>query len=70
MLPDTLENFWREGVRRNKNYESIVTMGLCVANDTEMAGDIKDNIAMIKKIVRNQQRIIGEGINSSIKYRG
>ena len=26
--PDVLENFWREGIKRNKNYESIITMGL------------------------------------------
>ncbi len=58
--PDTLENFWREGIRRNKNLESVVTMGLRGANDTEMGGDIKDNIAMVEKIVRDQQKIISE----------
>ena len=35
--PDILEAFWREGIKRNKNYESIVTIGLRGANDTEMA---------------------------------
>src|SRR6478736_7781696 len=35
--PDVLEDFWREGVRRNKDFESIITMGLRGANDTEMA---------------------------------
>ena len=35
--PDVLENFWREGIRRNKDYESIITMGLRGANDTPMA---------------------------------
>jgi len=44
---DTLENFWREGIRRNKNYESIISMGLRGANDSEMAGGIKSNIAMV-----------------------
>lgn len=63
---DTLENFWREGIRRNKNYESVVTMGLRGANDTEMGGDIKDNIAMVEKIVRNQQKIISEEMNPNI----
>ena len=32
--PDVLENFWREGIRRNKNYESLITIGLRGANDT------------------------------------
>lgn len=64
--PDTLENFWREGIRRNKNYESVVTMGLRGANDSEMHGDIKDNISMVEKIVRNQQKIISEEMNPNI----
>ena len=64
--PDTLENFWREGIRRNKNYESIVTMGLRGANDSEMGGDMKDNISMVEKIVRNQQKIINEEMNPNI----
>jgi hypothetical protein len=63
---DTLENFWREGIRRNKNYESIVTMGLRGANDSEMGGDIKDNIAMVEKIVKNQQKIISEEMTTNL----
>lgn len=64
--PDTLEEFWREGVRRNKNYESIITMGLRGANDSEMAGDIKDNIAMVENIVSRQQKIISEEMNPDL----
>ncbi|MBZ4040999.1 glycosyl hydrolase 115 family protein [Flavobacterium hibisci] len=63
---DTLESFWRKGIRRNKNYESIVTMGLRGANDSEMKGEMKDNIAMVEKIVRNQQKIISEEMNTNI----
>src|ERR1035437_1682716 len=35
--PEAVENFWREGIRRNKNFESIITIGLRGANDTPMA---------------------------------
>jgi hypothetical protein len=63
---DTLESFWRKGIRRNKNYESVVTMGLRGANDSEMKGEMKDNIAMVEKIVRNQQKIISEEMNVNI----
>jgi hypothetical protein len=58
--PDTLRAFWREGIRRNKNYESVITMGLRGANDSEMAGTLADNIAMVEKIVKEQQQIISE----------
>jgi len=63
---DTLEKFWREGVRRNKNYESIVTLGLRGANDSEMEGDLKSNIAMVEGIVKKQQKIISEEMNPDI----
>lgn len=63
---DTLEKFWREGVRRNKNYESIVTLGLRGANDSEMEGDLKSNIAMVEEIVKKQQKIIAEEMNPDI----
>jgi len=64
--PEILENFWREGVKRNKNYESIVTMGLRGANDSEIGGDIKSNIAMVENIVSKQQKIISEEMNPEI----
>ncbi|MTK54332.1 glycosyl hydrolase 115 family protein [Paludibacter sp.] len=65
--PDTLLNFWKEGIRRNKNFESIVTMGLRGANDSEMHGSLKDNISMVEEIVRNQQKIISEEMNTSLE---
>jgi hypothetical protein len=64
--PDTLVNFWREGIRRNKNYESVITMGLRGANDTDMGGDLKSNIAMVEGIVAKQQKILREEMNPDI----
>ena len=64
--PDIMQDFWREGVRRNKNYESIITMGLRGANDSEMSGDLKSNIAMVENIVNQQQKIISEEINPDL----
>ena len=59
--PDVLEKFWREGIRRNKNRESIVTIGLRGANDTPMApGGAEANKALLEKIVDVQRKIIAE----------
>lgn len=64
---DVLLNFWREGIRRNKNYESIITIGLRGADDTEMApGGPKANIAMLEGIVEKQRKIIAEEMNSDV----
>jgi len=65
--PEILEAFWREGIKRNKNYESIVTIGLRGANDTEMApGGPKANMAMLEKIVGVQRKILTDEINPDI----
>jgi hypothetical protein len=63
--PDTLERFWREGIRRNKNFESIVTMGLRGADDTPMApGGPGENMALLEKIIGVQRNILAEEMNS------
>jgi hypothetical protein len=65
--PDVLEDFWREGVRRNRNYESIVTMGLRGANDTEMApGGPEANRALLERIVERQRDILRAEVNPDI----
>jgi hypothetical protein len=65
--PDTLEKFWREGVRRNKSYESIFTIGLRGANDTPMApGGPEENMALLEKIVGVQRKIFAEEMNPDV----
>ncbi len=64
---DTLVKFWREGIRRNKDYESILTMGLRGADDTEMGpGGPAGNIAKLEKIVAIQRRLIAEELNDDV----
>jgi lysophospholipase L1-like esterase len=65
--PDVLENFWREGVRRNKDYESVVTMGLRGAEDTPMApGGPEANRMLLEHIVDVQRGILREEVNPDI----
>ncbi|MGD1044572.1 MAG: glycosyl hydrolase 115 family protein [Bacteroidota bacterium] len=66
--PDVLENFWREGIRRNKKYESIITIGLRGENDTEMipGGTDTQSIDMLTNIVSAQRRIIAQEVNTDV----
>ncbi len=65
--PDVMEHFWREGVRRNRNYESIITIGLRGVDDTPMApGGPEANKALLEKIVNVQRAIIAEEINPDV----
>jgi hypothetical protein len=63
--PDVLQDFWREGIRRNKNYESILTIGLRGANDTPMiqGGTVAQSMALLEEIVSTQRKMIAEEIN-------
>jgi hypothetical protein len=65
--PDILESFWRDGIRRNSKYESIITIGLRGANDTPMApGGPEENMTLLEKIVNVQRKIIADEINPDV----
>jgi hypothetical protein len=66
--PDTLKEFWREGIRRNKNFESIITVGLRGANDTPMipGGTVPQSMALLEEIVAVQRKIVAEEINPDV----
>jgi hypothetical protein len=57
-----LHDFWREGIRRNRNYESIFTLGLRAENDSG-APIGKD---MTETIVNVQRQILAEEINPDV----
>ncbi len=64
---DTLAKFWREGIRRNRNFESLITIGLRGADDTEMGpGGPRANIDKLENIVNVQRKILSEEINPDL----
>ncbi len=57
-----LQQFWREGIRRNKNFESIITLGLRAENDSG-APIGKD---LTEQIVGVQRQILAGEINTDL----
>jgi len=57
-----LQQFWREGVRRNKNFESIITLGLRSENDS----GTPIGKEMTEQIVGVQRKILAEEINPDL----
>lgn len=57
-----LKRFWREGIERNKSYESLVTIGMRGDGDEPMVegGDMAANSALLEKIVADQRRMLTE----------
>jgi hypothetical protein len=66
--PDLLRKFWREGIARNKNYDSIITMGLRGRNDSEMikGATIAQSSALLETIVADQRKILAEEMNPDV----
>jgi hypothetical protein len=61
---DVLQKFWTEGVERNKNYESIVTIGM--RGDGDMPMSAEANTELLEKIVADQRKILAEHMNPDV----
>ena len=57
-----LQQFWRDGIRRNKNYESIITLGLRAENDSGMPIGKE----LTEQIVNVQRKILAEEMNPDL----
>lgn len=53
---EVLANFWTEGIRRNKDLESIVTLGMRGDGDEPMSEE--SNVALLQRIVQDQREIL------------
>jgi hypothetical protein len=61
---DVLQEFWTAGIERNKNYESITTLGMRGDGDLPMSEGA--NIALLEKIVADQRKIIASHVNPDL----
>jgi hypothetical protein len=59
-----LNQFWTEGIERNKNYESIVTLGM--RGDGDMPMSDTANIALLEKIIADQRTILANHRNRNL----
>lgn len=56
--PLVLRDFWREGMKRKGNFESIVTVGMRGDGDEPMG--VERNIGLLEQIIADQRRIVEE----------
>ncbi len=62
---EVLREFWTEGIERNKNYESIVTLGM--RGDGDMPMSEESNVALLEKIVSDQRKILADKMNPDLR---
>lgn len=63
--PEVLREFWREGIERMGDNESIVTLGMRGDGDEPMSEE--SNIELLERIVADQRKIIKEVTNKPIE---
>ncbi len=59
-----LDKFWEQGIERNKNYESVITLGMRGDGDKPMSDSA--NVALLKKIVADQRAILAAHMNKDL----
>jgi hypothetical protein len=59
-----LDDFWRYGVRRNRNLEELTTIGM--RGDGDMAMSATTNTALLERIVADQRKILSEEVNPDV----
>ena len=59
-----IDDFWKKGLERDKNYEQVITLGMRGANDTAMSAGT--NTELLEKVVADQRKIIAETINPDL----
>lgn len=59
-----LRQFWSEGIKRNRNCESIVTLGMRGDGDLPMSAE--SNVALLERIVADQRKILSENLSPNL----
>ncbi len=62
---EELREFWTEGIKRNRDYESTITIGM--RGDGDLAMSPTANTALLERIVADQRKIIAANANPEVK---
>ena len=59
---EAIYKFWKDGIKRNGNYENTITMGMRGEGDSALSGNVQQNIDRLKTIISDQNEIINNFI--------
>jgi len=57
---EAITKFWKDGVKRNKDFESVITVGMRGEADSALGGGLKENIDLLKNIITVQRKILND----------
>ena len=62
---EAIYKFWEDGIGRNGNYESTITVGMRGEGDSALGGSVKQNVDRLKRIITDQHDIINNYIENN-----
>ena len=64
-----ITRFWEDGLKRSGKFENVITVGMRGEADTAIMGKeatLKDNIDLLRKVLKTQNRLIKENVNPNL----
>lgn len=63
-----ITKFWEDGLKRNGKFENVITVGMRGEADTAIMKNatLADNINLLRDVLRTQNRLIRENVNSNL----
>ena len=66
---DGITKFWEDGLKRNGKFENVITVGMRGEADTAIMQNatLADNINLLRDVLKTQNRLIRENVNSDLE---
>lgn len=67
---EAITEFWRDGLKRNKDYENVITIGMRGENDSLLLGKnatLEDNINVLRGVINTQNELMKEVVNPDLR---
>lgn len=65
-----ITRFWEDGLKRNGHLRNVITVGMRGEADSTILSEnstLKDNIDLLRDVIRTQNRLIRENVNKDLK---
>ncbi len=66
---DAITEFWRDGLKRSKNFENLITIGMRGENDSLLLGEnatLEDNINVLRNVILTQNELMKEVVDPEL----
>lgn len=57
---EAISDFWEDGLLRNKDFESLITIGMRGEQDSALEGSDEENIKLLKRIIKKQNELLNK----------